>query len=468
MVILVAFLACTQELRLQPPTGGGGVIQLDGTPEKEETVAPVQGDPESPDVTTRGVRFPLAFLQGPSPGSNGPAAFELWIESEGTTQAEIVGPQSGFALQVSLTPGVNVVPLPDPQLEPISSGFVFGVGLELLTDAPVHAVGVHHRVGHTESTRLLPWRELGVNYVVAAVSDDSESGPSSFVVVATEDETDVIISPSAATLDFRPPGVAIPLTMQAGEVVQYQADGDLTGSRVFATKKVAVFSGGQEPVVDCEGPNHVWEQLPPLTRWATDWLIAPWPDQPYQYALVVSATSGTVVTLDCEPVASLGAGQSVRLRLDDPGRIRSNQPVLVTQLAVGGACERGDDEPALGDPNLLLATRAALTRDGAVSLRPAEHPTLALGPGGRFDRAVFFRRSGDVAISLTPSPAGVDLATADDRSVEFYELSATTTAQGDGLQGHLHGVTEGNAYAHDIGVDCEGCGPALAVPAICD
>ncbi|MEO0604758.1 MAG: IgGFc-binding protein [Myxococcota bacterium] len=470
MAILLALLGCSQEYGIaNPPREGGFVNQLDGTPEDTGTGGIIGSDPLSPDVTTQGVRFPIAFMQGTSPALNGPAAFELWIESESTTQAEIVSPQSDLALQVSLQPGMNVVPLPDPQLEPVSSGFVFGVGLELLTEAPVYAVAVHHRVGYSEASSLLPWPELGVNYVVTAVADTEELTPSAFVVLATEDETRVTITPSTSTTDFRPPLVAYPVELQAGEVVQIQADGDLSGTKVTATKKVAVFAGGQEPVVDCDGPNHVWEQLPPLSRWATDWLVTPWPEQRYQYVNVLAADAATTVSLNCDNAVTLGPNQSTRFRIQDAGRIRSNKPVLVTQLATGGTCERNDDEAAIGDPNLLLAARTALTREGPLALRPAEHPTLleVVGSEDRTDRVVLWRDD-DGSIDLQPPSARINAWSVDDLVVEAAQLDGAATASGPPLRGFVYGATEGNAYAYDIGVACSDCGPALREPALCD
>jgi len=327
MLLVTLLAACAQDWQIaREDRTTGFVNQLDGTPEDDPEPGLTAQDPTSPDVSTRGTRFPFAFLQGPSPFVEGPPELELWIESEVATQAEIVGPASGFGLQVALVPGVNVVPLPTRQLEPVASNFVFDTGLELLTEDPVHVVAVHHRRRFTEATRLLPLEELGVNHRVVAVPDVDEASPSSFVVLATADETRVTIQPAVATTDFRPPFVGYDVELQAGEVVQVQAHGDLTGSLVTADRKVAVFSGGQAPVVDCDGPQHAWEQMPPVSRWATDWLVAPWPDQPYQYAVVVAREPGTVVSLDCTFVAKLGPGESARYASTRPAASAPTSP----------------------------------------------------------------------------------------------------------------------------------------------
>ena len=49
--------------------------------------------------------------------------------------------------------------------------------------------------------------------------------PSEFVIVATEDGTNVTLTPSCASLSGSPSGVSINLVMNRGETYQYQCDG---------------------------------------------------------------------------------------------------------------------------------------------------------------------------------------------------------------------------------------------------
>ncbi|MEN0065650.1 MAG: IgGFc-binding protein [Myxococcota bacterium] len=470
LIAILIFTGCSREFQIsRPPREGGFVEQLDGTPKDTgfDGLRPV--DPDSPDYSTLGTRFALGFMESASPFDAPPARFEVWIESQVATRAEIVGQASGFRLQALVNPGITVVPLPKTQLEPVASGFVFPLGLELLTDDPVNAIAFHHREGFTESTRLLPITELGVTHRVMAVPDDLGESPSSFVVVATENDTNVTITPTVATADLRPPTAPFSTTLQAGELIQVQAEGDLSGTTVNADQRVAVFSGGVDPSIDCEGANHTWEQVPPLSRWATDWLVAPWPEQPYQYVLLQAAEPGTVVTLDCEPVATLAlAGDTARVQLDQPGRIRANRPILVQQLSIGGSCGRDKDDTPFGDPNLWLAARTLLTRDRMFA-RPAEDPSFGAAPPTELRRdALITARTLGTKLDILPTPDAATLFKVEDLIVDTSNIDRLAVVEGEDLRGFMYGVTEYNAYAFDIGADCEGCAANLATPATCD
>ncbi|MEM6925662.1 MAG: IgGFc-binding protein, partial [Myxococcota bacterium] len=426
-------------------------------------------DPTGADASTAGTRFLLAYMENLNRQFNGPPTFEVWIESAVATQGEIRLPATGFTLPFDAPVGITHVQLPETAaLEPQGSGVTVGLGIEVVVDDPAQVVGVHNRRFFSEATRLLPEDELGVNYRVLAVPSDNGLVPSEFVVVAGEDGTDVTITPSALTSDLRPADLPFTITLDAGQVFQLQSNEDLSGSLVEATQRVAVFGGGREPLLDCPASSHAWEQLPPTSRWATDWLVSPWrPDQPYGYALVIADADDTEVTLDCEPIEQLDAGQVARVRLDDLGRIRADKPVLVAQLSIGGDCGGGGGPfptgRAFGDPNLLLATPAPLYRDAIVA-KPLTDITFA--EGVRRDRVVVFRESG--ALQVSPEPAERFERAIDGFDAELLGIDGPTTAENDALRGFAYGVSNYNAYSYSLGWDCEGCATELQTPATCD
>lgn len=99
----------------------------------------------------------------------------------------------------------------------------------------------------TDATLLFPVRSLGKNYIVASYeTHNSESAgrtPSQFVIIATEDNTNVTIRPSANT--YRN-GINIQqIKLDAGETYLVQSDMedalDLTGTEIRSDKKIAVF-----------------------------------------------------------------------------------------------------------------------------------------------------------------------------------------------------------------------------------
>ena len=348
-------------------------------------------------------------------------------------------------------------------------------GIEIETDLPVQAVGFHHRPYFSEASRLLPYEELGSTYRVLAVADDAVESTSSFIVQATEDGTTVTIRPSALTLDLRPAWRDYDVALDRGMVVQVQSTGDLTGSEIVADAPVAVFAGGRAQTIDCDASSHAWDQLPPVSRWGTDYVASPLIDQDYGYLLVLANHDDTELTLDCEAAGTLAAGSSARFRIDGPTRLRANRPVLAAIVPPGGRCA---SPLVFGDPNLVVLTPTALTRPFA-TLQRLEDPSFAddqplrdfesdPSPGGppeiRRDRVLAFVPD---AASLSGGSI-VDEIVLDDATVVAVDLAEPVTLVAERLQGFVYGVSPFNAYTYGLGFDCEGCAATLSEPSSCD
>ncbi|MFH1532229.1 MAG: IgGFc-binding protein, partial [Pseudomonadota bacterium] len=171
-------------------------------------------------------------------------------------------------------------------------------------------------------------------------------------------------------------------TLQQGEVLSFQADGsvlalrDLSGSRVSATQKVAVFSGHEEAVVQppsCDDgccAEHIEEQLLPLAVWGAVVPCAKAPPRgPSDMDLwrIQAGAAGVVLTTS-PPIPGLHGqvlaedGDWVQAFAGASFLVEATGPIQVAQYLASQGCT----EDFIGDPALVMAVPAARYRSSYV------------------------------------------------------------------------------------------------------
>ena len=245
----------------------------------------------------------------------------------------------------------------------------------------VTVYGLNQALYTSDAFLALPVQSLGREYVVLAYKSDARgllfmpnsrdevSTPSQFAVVATQNDTQVEILPSAPTLLARSTNAQV-IRLNEGEVYLVQADpramnglGDLTGTRVKATKPVAVFAGHQRTTLPVElRPNlwtrdHLVEQLPGLETWGKSAFITPFLRARDEIGLgtdlfrVVAAYDDTRIFVNGQPLTTLNAGQVFEGPLTASAWITASDQILVGQYKKTSSTL---DAKFVGDPFMLL------------------------------------------------------------------------------------------------------------------
>ncbi|MER3328362.1 MAG: IgGFc-binding protein, partial [Candidatus Kapaibacterium sp.] len=163
----------------------------------------------------------------------------------------------------------------------------------LTSDDDVTVV-IHNEARYTSDACLVyPVDALGKNYFVFSYESNfrsdffsNQNTPSQFIVVGTEDNTNVTIEPTTNTL--RNGTDTQNIVLNKGEVYLVQADvtnynttdpkSDLTGTRVKTDKRVAVFGGHQRaniPFTEYASRDYLLSQMIPLEAWGRDVFIVP-------------------------------------------------------------------------------------------------------------------------------------------------------------------------------------------------
>lgn len=298
---------------------------------------------------------------------------------------------------------------------------------------------------------ILPTERLGTDYMVLAHEDDLYGNPCEFVVLATQDSTEVVITPSVLTLGFRPPGVPFSVYLNEGQAYQLKANGDLSGSRVSVAdqdKPVAVFAGAQQAGINCDlsADDHLYQQLEPLSAWGMVHDVVPFKFRGGDQVRILGSTNGTTVNITGQTAITIDSAQAVDVTISVPSRITSSASVSVGQFNDSQSCN-----PASGDPCFLLCQPAdrvdqraiwsALTGSGT-----PEHFVNVVAIGDAVPPIVILDGV-NLSGQLDPMSGALEVYTAQFAIAEGeHELRCPT-----GCLGSAYGFGDYNSYAFHLG-----------------
>lgn len=234
------------------------------------------------------------------------------------------------------------------------------LAVHVTADTTISVYGLNSRYQTTDTFLGLPVQVLGKEYRAVGYTKLSSDLLSALSVVATEDETDITITPSVTTSTGRPAGVPFTVRLRKGDVysvgARWESIGqcDLTGTLITSTKNIAVFSGHNcayvPPKIDA--CNHLVEQLPPVSAWGKHYYLGMLKERSKYTFRVIASQDQTKVFEDSRLVAVMRAGEFYEnLNVSRHVQITADKPVLVAQFAQG--FKNGD---SVGDPMMILVS----------------------------------------------------------------------------------------------------------------
>ena len=402
----------TQEIRVRPVQGGArGALRLLLSVVLLSAVLPPVLPGQAPQ-TTRGREFWVAFMENLGSGNALEVSdLRLYMASDSITTVYVRFLPLDDTLEVQLTsPGIPVElrindfwqsdPSYSPELEavgPTGTNSISDRSFHITADHEITLYGSNIRSLSADAFLALPDNVLSGSYFVMAWQNgfNGEWRPeypvgfdthSEFAVIATEDNTEVTVRPTAPLLGQA--GILSPdsftVLLDRGEVYFGQAlldtAWDVTGTEVSATKPVALFGGNQRTSIPTEVGNyrdHLVEQMPPLEAWGTEAYLTPHfevdPRVTYEaVARILAAEDGTelsittcVQTSVTMPDGSnrdtlveqtrtevLNRGESIEIHPLEAAHVVATAPILVAQYehSVGGDPLARRD----GDPFMML------------------------------------------------------------------------------------------------------------------
>jgi len=253
-----------------------------------------------------------------------------------------------FAITANVLLNVTIPAFNSPLV--INDQAIENQSIHITSASPVTVYAANVENATVDATVIYPTTSIGNNYRVAVYNPSNLFGSASeFLIVAAENNTDIEIIPTAATLQGNPAGVPINITLQQGQTYMVQSTADLTGSTIKAVgansncKKFSVFGGNQCASIPNVGAafvcccDHIYEQIPDVNRWGRNFVISPLTTRVGDTYVVMAHTNGTIVNVAGVGTYNLNAGQFAEFITPGPAKwITSNNPVLVAQYANSG------------------------------------------------------------------------------------------------------------------------------------
>ncbi|XP_064162089.1 IgGFc-binding protein-like [Anguilla rostrata] len=207
-------------------------------------------------------------------------------------------------------------------------------------------VSSNQKKNSVDTSLVYPVTEWGKEYYVFTPS--ARGYPKEFAVFSGQDATSVTVQLKCA-VKFQgkayKPRDKLTVNLGASEILYLESNEDCTGSRVVSEKPVGVISGHA-----CAWKNskcqHTFEQLLPVERWGTSFIVPPLEYQVLKDSVYIFASKPTHVTYQFgakSEVIDLSAGQWKELPMgkSTPLAISSTQPIQVLYYCNGGKFSDG-------------------------------------------------------------------------------------------------------------------------------
>jgi len=331
-------------------------------------------------LPSRGRTFWTGFMQN----GFGAQSLKVHVVATGATSGTVSVPGTGWSAPFTVAAnGVAVVDVPT-NAENSGSETVQNKGVLIESQDSINVFISSFQNFTHDLAQLLPVSSLGSSYRVDSyqgLPNFNNLHKSELLIVATEDGTQVRITPSVNTLGGRPAGVPFTVDLNTGQTYQVQAATDaldLTGTVVEATalsgncRPFVVLGGSMCATVpgSCSACDAIFEQLVPRSAWGTRYFTVPVQGIAGTTYRILADENNTTITIGGGAPFTLNAGQRHEVNGNTtPVCIQANKPVSVAQLLEGYSCAgNGDPSLVLLAPAARMSTRALLHTPNSAQL----------------------------------------------------------------------------------------------------
>lgn len=335
----------------------------------------------------------------------------------------------------------------------------------------------------TEASIVLPISALGNNtdYIINTTQQgNGRTGSlSEFIVVATKDNTTIEITPSAMTTGNKLPNLPFIVTLQRGQMVQYQTLTDFTGTKIRNANgncsSFVVFAGTNAVGLNCFNNNsisqsiqHNYEQQFPTHTWGLNYIVTPYKGlNGFWYRIVARDNNTTVKRIETTSTGVLttidmfNSIQNMVFSSNNPICISADKPISVIQVSQNSNCNGFSG----ADPSLLVAN--AINQ----SITNATFNTIELGSLGTHYINVIMKTADKLQLRMngrTTDNGGVSLQNyfvttpCSDYSyaqipvgVERNGIITTNLSAANGFSAFAYGYSNVDVYAYTVGASFE-------------
>ena len=308
------------------------------------------------DTSNSGTNFWVGWT-GHVDGSN--SQMSLYLTSSVNTTATVSVPGLGISNTYNITANNVTIATISKSAYVGSSEAIENKGVQVVSEQPIVVYSHIYAAARSAATLVLPTKTLGREYIASSYTQDVTNQFSEFMVIGTEDNTVVEITPKATTRLGRPANVPFRVTLNKGQVYQVQSSIDLTGSRIVSVsdngpscKKIAVFSGSSFAGIGCPNAgskDNLYQQLYPLSTWGRNFVTAPFKTRlGGDVFRVIGGYDNTTVTINGTSV-TVNAGSFYEFTSATANYITADKPITLAQYARTQGCDN-----VTGDPEMII------------------------------------------------------------------------------------------------------------------
>lgn len=288
------------------------------------------------DASTQGTEFWLSFMSNghkyhPDAPNNGNwVLIQVLISGKRDCNGTISNPDSGWSIPFEVQANhITTIEIPEGEAYiDATSEQVQNKGIQIISNDTISVFCTNIAHLSFDASYVLPIQSLSDEYIIqtydqsyltTAYSYQTTNQTSAFLIVATQNNTVVEITPSVGTLGGHAAGQTFSISLNKGQAYQVRSNNnsthrDLSGSRVVTTnnKPIAVFNGNNLTAIPENGSSfdHIFEQAMPLQSWGRKFVVTSSLEREKDYVKITSADDNNQVFKNNELIATLNANES--------------------------------------------------------------------------------------------------------------------------------------------------------------
>ena len=355
-------------------------------------------------TSTQGKEFWLSFMHNGfrDHTSGGWVINQVLISAKRNCSGTISNPNTGWSQEFTVNANnITTIEIPEQEGYHNSSQYesIMQKGLKVQSSDTISVYCTNIAYVSFDASFVLPVESLGDEYIIQSYDQSYQGGTaqnafvinnetSAFLIVATENNTVVDITPTCATLAGHLANETFSVTLNAGETYHVRStrtgnQRDLSGTRVLAAdcKRIAVFNGNTLtciPINQGNGFDHIFEQAMPLRSWGKNFVVTSSMNRNRDFIKITSSANDNEITKNGEVLVTLNANQSYTFAMAESERscfLQATQPSAVylfdnssyDQSPLGG----------LGDPSMVWIAPVEQRID-EVTFSTFDHPNIEI------------------------------------------------------------------------------------------
>jgi len=326
----------------------------------------------SQNTSTQGKEFWVSFshnVDDPDGVSVDPLKLSLVVSAKRACTGTITNPYTGWSVPFSVVANGTVsINIDSAQAYVTTSEKVEHKALLVTATDTISLYASNYEFHTFDVANVLPIESLSDKYMIqtyATMKDATAANiylGAEMLIIATEDNTVVNITPTTVTEKGKPANTPFSVTLNKGEVYQVLSSSTtypagFSGSLVTTDdcKKIAVFNGnrGSNVPVGYSGIDYLVEQALPTSGWGTKFAVTSTNGQRNDRIEITALNNNTKIYRDGTLATTIGSGQTYEFELTSTqgsSYIETSQPCAVYQYLTGVNYGGGG---VTGDPSMF-------------------------------------------------------------------------------------------------------------------